>query len=178
MTASLHHTPFRAERYDIGESRVKGGAAASVTLTPLQEGEAQYLGDVFAAIDPWKSYPFTGAALAAYFAQLEPDAPRFALRLGDQLAGIVGLRLNWLRGPYLQFLGIMPAFQKAGLGKLSLDWIDHEARNGSAHNVFVCATDTNNKAIKFYEGHGFRRVGDLDGLVQPGKTEVLLRKKL
>ena len=53
MTASLHHTPFRAERYDIGT--VKG---INVALTPLQEGEAVHLGQVFAAIDPWKSYPF------------------------------------------------------------------------------------------------------------------------
>jgi diamine N-acetyltransferase len=173
MTASLHHSPFRSEAYDIGSIKSR-----NVALTPLQEGEAEVLGEVFAAIDPWKSYPFTAAALAGYFAQHEPDAPRFALRLGDQLAGVVGLRLNWLRGPYLQFLGIAPAFQTAGLGKLVLDWIDHEARSGSAHNVFVCATDTNAKAIAFYKRHGFRLVGDLADLVQAGKTEVLLRKML
>jgi diamine N-acetyltransferase len=178
MTASPHHKAFRAERYDIGESRTKGSSGAAVTLTPLQEGEADYLGRVFAAIDPWKSYPFTAAALATYFAQLEPDAPRFALRAGDKLAGLVGLRLNWLRGPYLQFLGVVPDFQMAGLGTLALTWIDHEARIASAHNVFVCATDSNAKAIKFYKRHGFHHVGDLADLVQPGKTEVLMRRVL
>jgi diamine N-acetyltransferase len=178
MTASLQVKPFRAERYEIGESPVKGKAPVAITLTPLREGEADYLGEVFAAIDPWKGYPFTSAALAMYFAQIETDAPRFALRLGDDLAGLVGLRLNWLRGPYLQFLGIVPAFQKASLGRLALDWIDHEARSASAHNVFVCATDSNALAIKFYEGHGFQRVGDLPDLVQSHKTEVLFRKKL
>ncbi len=178
MTASLHHKPFGAERYDIGEARVKGGGTATVTLTPLQEGEAEVLGGVFASIDPWKSYPFTATALAAYFAQREADAPRFALRLGDDLAGLVGLRLNWLRGPYLQFLGIVPGFQMAGLGALALTWIDHEARSASIHNVFVCATDSNLNAIKFYKRHGYHHVGELAGLVQAGKTEVLLRKML
>ena len=84
--------------------------------------------------------------------------------MGDHLAGLVGLRLNWLRGPYLQFLGIVPEFQSAGLGKLVLNWMEHETRIGSAHNVFVCTTDSNEKAIAFYKRHGFRKVGELAGL--------------
>jgi diamine N-acetyltransferase len=100
------------------------------------------------------------------------------LRSGEDLVGAAGLRLNWLRGPYLQFLGLVPGFQGKGAGPLFLKWIDHEAHAAGQHNVFVCATDTNTRAITFYERHGYRQVGTLDGLVQPGTSEVLLRKML
>ena len=170
--------PFQTKIYDIGICRLKDGTTAAATMTPLQAGDADRLGAAFADIDPWKRYPFQASSLSAYFSKVESDAPRFALRAGESLAGVVGLRLNWLRGPYLQFLGVLPAFQSAGLGALTLTWLAAEAKSSGARNVFVCASDFNAGAIAFYERNGFARVGDLDDLVQPGMTEVLLRRKV
>ena len=43
------------------------------------------------------------------------------------MLGAVGLRLNWLRGPHVQFLGVLPGFQGDGLGATMLGYAGFEA---------------------------------------------------
>ena len=134
--------------------------------------------EAFAAIDPWASYPYPASALAAYFSQGDNSAPLLAVRIDDHTVGVIGLRLNWLRGPYLQFLGFLPPYQSLGLGALVMGWLDAEMRRSGQHNLFVCTSDFNAAALRFYERHGFARVGTLKGLVREDRDEVLLHKKL
>jgi ribosomal protein S18 acetylase RimI-like enzyme len=116
--------------------------------------------------------------LVTYLAAQEPGAPRLLLRIDGEIAGAVGLRLNWLRGPYLQFLGVLPVFQRRGLGNAVLDWFERETRKGNDRNLWVAASDFNAGAIRFYEAHGFKQVARLDGLVRDERAEILLRKRL
>lgn len=148
------------------------------TLAPFPAEKAALLGDAFAAIDPWASYPYPASALARYFADAEPGAPRYLVMVGEDIAGVVGLRLNWLRGPYLQFLGILPPYQGQALGARVLAWLEAAALSATDSNLWVCASDFNRDGIKFYERHGFARIAEIDGLVKDGKTEVLFRKQL
>jgi GNAT superfamily N-acetyltransferase len=166
---------FLAESYELPACGPPGGR---LTLGRLGPQEAETLGSAFAAIDPWASYPYPASALTAYFAKDEPGAPRFSLCAGCELAGAVGLRLDWLRGPYVQFLGLVPTYQGRGLGKAVLDWIEHEARALAQCNLWVLASDFNSGALRFYERQGFARVAALEALVTEGRTEILLRKRL
>lgn len=179
----MHHTgsqttPFHVDQTVLGSIEASDGQPCAVTLEHLQVNETTALGEAFAAIDPWASYPFPAAALTTYFSKGDHSAPLLAMRLGDQTAGVLGLRLNWLRGPYVQFLGFLPAFQSRGLGSLALNWIDQQTKLGGHHNVFVAASDFNTAAIRFYGRHGYERVGLLKGLVREDRDEVLLHKRL
>jgi diamine N-acetyltransferase len=167
--------PFGLSRYELP---FEPASPWSLVIEPLGERDAEWLGANFAAIDPWASYPYPAAGLAAYLAGKESDAPRFAVWLGGGLAGAVGLRLNWLRGPYVQFLAVLPKFQNRGLGANLLAWIESEARRKEERNLWVAASDFNAGAIRFYERHGFVRVASLPDLVRDGRTELLLRKRL
>jgi ribosomal protein S18 acetylase RimI-like enzyme len=129
-------------------------------------------------MEPWSRYPFTAAALKAYFAGDETGAPRYAIRLENRLAGALGLRLNWLRGPYIQFLGLVPGAQGEGAGSHLIDKLVEEARAAGERNLWVAASAFNTGALKFYERHGFVRAAELDGVVQEGIYEILLRKRL
>jgi len=164
--------PFGAERHHLGDA----GVGSSLTLASFPPAQARRMGEALAAIDPWKSYPYPAEGLARYFESVEPGAPRLAIHLGDELVGVVGLRTEWLRGPYLQFLGVLPGRQGLGIGGRILAWMEREA--ALARNLWVCASDFNLQAIRFYERHGFQRVAVLDGLVQDDRTEVLLRKRI
>lgn len=149
-----------------------------IHLTALDSAAADGLAAAFAAISPWADYPYPAAGLARYFSGIEPGAPRFAITIGGEAGGVVGLRLNWLRGPYLQFLGVLPALQGAGIGARVLDWMEREARTQGDRNLWVAASDFNHAALRFYARHGFRETARLDGLVMDGRTEVLMRKLL
>jgi GNAT superfamily N-acetyltransferase len=149
-----------------------------VTAAPLDAAIGPQLADVFASMEPWAAYPYPAAALAVYFARATAEAPRLAIDHDGRLAGVVGLRLDWLRGPYIQFLGLLPEAQGKGLGAVVLAWVETEARRSGARNLWVAASDFNTGALRFYERAGFHRVADLDGLVRDDRIEVLLRKRL
>ena len=149
-----------------------------IVLEPMTQDAAKILGKAFTEIDPWARYPYPASALEGYFGGNETGAPRYCVRVGGALAGAVGVREVWLRGPYMQFLGILPSFQRLGIGKLVLDWFEAAARQRDDRNIWVTASDFNADAIRFYERFGFGRVASLEDLVRDGKTELLLRKSL
>jgi ribosomal protein S18 acetylase RimI-like enzyme len=152
--------------------------ARDVRFEAMSRAAAERLGTALAEIDPWARYAYAPSALTAYLAGQEADAPRFAIHVNGTLAGAIGVRRNWLRGPYLQFLGILPCFQHQGVGSVALAWFEGEARAVRAQNLWVAASDFNTRALAFYEHRGFHRVATLEDLVVEGGSEILLRKRL
>lgn len=146
-----------------------------VLLTDLREGEARQLGAALAAIDPWRRMAYPADALTAYLERQDAAAPRYAVRCDDDLAGCLAVRDPWLKGPYLEILGLLPGFQGHGIGARILGWFEHEAGRG-ARNLWVVASSFNERAIAFYASHGFAPVATLPGLVCDNFDEVLLRK--
>jgi GNAT superfamily N-acetyltransferase len=163
------------DHHDLGTF---GPRLRALRIAPLPAHEALRLGPIFAAMEPWSLYPYPAAALASYLAACETGAPRYGVYLDGEIAGVLGLRLDWLRGPYVQFLGVLPSFQGQGLGAILLGFVERRAAAAGERNIFVCASDFNCGAIRFYERCGFTAVATLDGLVRPGRAEVLLRKRL
>ena len=156
----------------------KAAQVPNVRFIEMTSTGAEKLGAEFAAIDPWARYAYSAAALTTYLGTDESDAPRFEIVVDDELAGAIGVRRSWLRGPYLQFLGILPVFQRRGIGRVALDWFEGEARAAQAQNLWVAASDFNTRALAFYERSGFRRVATLDDFVVDKSAEILLRKRL
>ncbi len=159
-------------------TRRRGGSTVAVSFRPMTRETADSLGSAFAAIDPWARYNYSAEALSKYFRDKEEDAPRYEVVADDVIAGAICIRKNWLRGPYLQFLGILPSFQSQGVGGAALAWFEADARKDKAQNIWVVASDFNAGALAFYERFGFVRVATLDGLVSDKADEILLRKRL
>ena len=65
-------TSFAAAGYTL---RPAATDQTAITLDAIASGEAEALGEAFAAIQPWVSYPYPAAGLAKYFADVEPGAP-------------------------------------------------------------------------------------------------------
>ncbi|HET6388187.1 GNAT family N-acetyltransferase [Hyphomicrobium sp.] len=153
-------------------------SATTVTFEPMTAEAAQILAEALAQIDPWAHYAYTEARLAAALCEDEPGAQHFQIRVEGALAGAMIIRRRWLRGPYLQFLGLLPAFQRHGVGSAALSWFEGQARDDGARNLWVAATHFNVAAQTFYERHGFVCVATLDDLIADGTAEILFRKRL
>jgi GNAT superfamily N-acetyltransferase len=147
-------------------------------LEPMSAAAADFLGPSLARIDPWARYAYAPSQLATFLAAEETGAPHFAIKVDGAVAGAVCVRTNWLRGPYLQLLALLPANQGHGIGGSILAWFEAEARAENAQNLWVCASEFNARAISFYERHGFSRTAALPDLVVDGTSEILLRKRL
>lgn len=173
MTAA--ELPWDARRHELG---VASRDVSQLILAPLPVVAAEELAAQFAALDPWAAYGYPASSLAAYLAHVEAGAPRFAIYSRSAIVGVAGLRLAWLKGPYLQFLGVLPGHQGKGIGQSVLAWLDEEARAGLGPNIWVCVSEINTGALALYERHGFARVTALEDLVRDGRTEILLRKRM
>ena len=171
----MSQPPPPVERYD---TELFGGGRGEVSLRALPPGEPQRLGPVFAGIDPWARLGYKAEAISGYLGTLEKSAPRYAIMVGGEVAAVAGVRLNWLRGPYVQFLGVIPSYQKRKLGSAFLAWLAHEAKRHGEHNVWVLASNFNAGALRFYAANGFEKTGEIADLVATGTSEVLMRRRL
>lgn len=148
------------------------------TLTrAVSEVEADQLGGQLAALDPWRTLGFSPAVLSGYLQRDDPALHRYIVSVDEALAGVICIRHPWLRGPYIELLGLADGFRGQGLGRALLAWVESEAHT-VANNVWVAASSFNERALAVYRQAGFEPVGVIEGLVREGRDEVLLRKRL
>jgi ribosomal protein S18 acetylase RimI-like enzyme len=143
----------------------------------VSENEAAVLGDMLGGIDPWLALGISPRALAGYLLREDPALQRYVVRVGDfdEIVGVICIRSPWLRGPYIELLGLSDAHQGQGLGGRILRWVESEARRES-RNLWVVTSSFNHKAQAFYRRHGFYEIGPLKGLVSRNADEILFRK--
>jgi len=150
----------------------------TLIVAPLSPAEGERLGAVFAGIDPWAAYGYAASTLSAFLSGPEPGARRLVLAIDGAVAGAAVVRPGWLRGPYLQFLAVVPDAQGRGIGGAFLAWLEREARAAKERNLWVAASEINVGAIRLYERHGFKQMATLDDLAWDGRAEILMRKRL
>lgn len=149
-----------------------------IVVDRLQTWESESLAGVFCTLEPWCNYGAKPDQLSHFFAREEPGTSKYCIRFANQLAGIGVVHANWMRGPYVQFLGLLPDFQSRGIGGRFLDWIEKIARGRCQRHVWIMASDFNLRARSFYRAHGYVEVAILTDVVCDGMNEVLMRKRL
>lgn len=158
--------------------RVPASLGGELALEGLRTGEAEALSVQFAEMDPWLRYSAKPSDLAGVFAEVDASVPRLALRYRGELAGLSILQTRWLRGPYVQFLGLLPRFQKRGLGVAFLGWVEREAMACGQRHVWIMVSEFNDGARKFYARLGYEEIAAVPDVVQDGISEILLRKRV
>jgi diamine N-acetyltransferase len=148
-----------------------------LTLEPMTQGHAAFLGPALAAIEPWSILNYPAAALTAFLTADDPALSRRVIRAGGETAGLIAIRHPWLQGPYLQLLALLPAFQGRGLGGVMLRWFEGQATPQNRW-LWLCYSSFNRRAGGFYARHGFDEVAGLTDLLVDGQTEVLMRKRI
>lgn len=77
--------------------------------------------------------------------------------------------------PYISILAVAPAWQGRGIGEELL--LFAEARLFECgQNVFLCVSSFNEGAQRFYERHGYEKVGEFPDYFVRGASEWLMRK--
>ncbi len=140
--------------------------------------EAEYLGEEFTKIEPWKTLRSTANGLKDGFLYQDTSTNTYAVIVNDEAIGVISVRYPWLLGPYLGFLGLIPSAQGKGLGKVLMAWLEENAKTHASGNIFICVSEFNHDAQEFYKSCGFSKVADLDGLIVDEHAELLLRKRL
>jgi GNAT superfamily N-acetyltransferase len=145
--------------------------------TSLTNEQALAVAEMLSVSEPWLSLKFSVTSLASYLIRDDTSLRRYAISVDDNLAGIICVRYPWLRGPYIELLGLFPNCRGKGIGKQVMAWAETEARR-EAKNLWVLTSSFNHQALNFYQGLGFYPIGPIQGLVTPEHDEILLRKCL
>ena len=80
-------------------------------------------------------------------------------------------------GGYLRLIALVPGATGGGLGAKLLAEFEARVAKDSRH-AFLLVSDFNADAQRFYEKHGYTKVGSLPKLVRPDVDELIYWKKL
>ncbi len=80
-------------------------------------------------------------------------------------------------GGYLKLIALVPGAAGVGAGASLLSAFEAEVAKASRH-AFLLVSDFNDGAQRFYERHGYTRVGAIPGLVLPDVAELVYWKRL
>jgi GNAT superfamily N-acetyltransferase len=122
------------------------------------------------------------------------DAARIAADLEAALSGGDGLLVEETRGRvrglawflaggtfgmggYLKLMAVVPGETGGGAGAALLASFEREVARTSRH-AFLLVSDFNEGARRFYERHGYARVGSIPGLVLADVAELVYWKRL
>jgi len=145
--------------------------------SPLTNEQALAIAQMLSISDPWKKLNFSTSALSNYLMREDTSLRRYSVFENGNLVGVICVRHPWLRGPYIELLGLFPNSRGKGIGKQLIAWVETEARR-EAKNLWVVASSFNHQALNFYQSLGFYPIGPIQGLVTPEYDEILLRKCL
>ena len=145
--------------------------------TPFTDEQALAVAEMLSTSEPWMSLKFSVTSLASYLMRDDAALRRYVVSVEGNVAGVICVRYPWLRGPYIELLGVSPDYRGKGIGKQVLAWAETEARRESK-NLWVLTSSFNHQALSFYQSLGFYPIGPIQGLVSPEYDEILLRKNL
>jgi ribosomal protein S18 acetylase RimI-like enzyme len=151
-------------------------AAADVAIRPFEEGDRE------AAIalldsDPWRRLGYAAADWARLLTPPLEGREASVLATPAGVCGLAVVRPRFLAGDYLEVFAVAANVRGYGLGRTLLNHVEAVAFT-RGHNLFVCVSDFNDGARRFYARHGFVRVGALPDLLVRGSAELLLRKSV
>lgn len=158
--------PFSDPHYDLGPSVL-------VDSPPY----ADAIGAILASIDPWHRNGRTADTMAARFRDPDPGVARFAVMHDGEVVGGAIIRFPVIRGAYLETLGLAASARGLGIGRAIIEWMAREVED-RAPNLWLCVSEWNTAARRFYEAQGFTEVGPLPGLVAEDQAEIFMRKRV
>jgi diamine N-acetyltransferase len=158
--------PFAAVEHDLGVAQLCPAAPFAADI-----------GAMLAGMDPWKRGGRTAALMADRFSRNDPSAYRFAICVDLEPVGAVMIRYPFMRGPYLETLGLAETARGRGIGDAVIDWMAREVQ-GQAANMWLCVSDWNGPARRFYARMGFEEIGPIPDLAVAGVDEIFMRKRI
>lgn len=149
-------------------------AAADLVIRPFAAGDR----DAAVALldsDPWRRLGYTRAHWLPLLTAPLQGREGFVAETAAGVSGLALLRPRFLVGDYLELFAVAAAARGRGLGAALLDHLEAVVF-ARARNLFVCVSDFNDGARRFYARHGYAHVGTLPDLLVRGSAELLLRK--
>ena len=154
---------------------MRRGADAPIAIRRLEQRDVRPLVALLASSEPWLTLGYVVADWRRLLGGPLAGRDAWVIDDGGRARGVAIVRRGFLAGDYLELLAVDASTRSRGLGARLLAHCESDVFM-RARNFFVCVSDFNANARRFYRRHGYAQVGRLDGLLVAGSAEILLRK--
>lgn len=135
--------------------------------------EAEACARMMAESEPWATLG------RGYEEQLgivaDPSREVYVAVAGGEVAGLVVLEMSGAFRGYVKSICVAPRLRGLGVGSRLMAHAE-ERILGETSNVFLCVSDFNEGARRFYRRRGYEEVGELRDYLVAGRSEILMRK--
>ena len=135
--------------------------------------EAEACAALMAASQPWT--PLGRGYEEQLSIVTDPSREVYVTVAGDEVIGLVVIEMNGSLKGYLKSICVAPGRRGTGIGSRLMAFAE-ERILGETPNVFLCVSDFNEGARRFYRHRGYEEVGKLRDYVVGGRSEMLMRK--
>ena len=149
------------------------------SIRPMTPDDLSSCADLMASTPLWRRYGVTAASARARLADALDGPGQLFVAADDQaVLGFVWClrRGAFARSGYIPLIGVQPGETGRGVGAALLAkaeaWLGEESPD-----VFLTVSDFNTAAQRFYQRHGYARVGALPDYVIDGVTEFIYWKR-
>ena len=149
-------------------------AAADVVIRPFTAEDRPAVVALLDS-DPWRRLGYGAADWNRLLTTPLEGRDGLVLVADDDVSALAVVRRNFLAGDYLELFAVAAGVRGRGLGAVLLRHLESVVF-ARARNFFVCVSDFNEGARRFYARHGYAHVGTLPDLLVRGSAELLLRK--
>src|SRR5712675_773512 len=137
--------------------------------------DAEWSARVMARSEPWVTLD-TGYERSLKLLSNASHERYLAARAGVP-AGFLMISMQGAFVGYVQLLGVAEQCRGQGVGKALIEFAEQRIFRETP-NVFICVSDFNQDAQRFYAKMGYKRVGELQNFIVAGRAEILLRKTI
>jgi ribosomal-protein-alanine N-acetyltransferase len=149
-------------------------AGADVAIRPFEAADREGAVALLDS-DPWRRLGYTAADWTRLLTAPLDGREGYVAVTDAGVSGLALVRPRFLVGDYLELFAVAAAVRGRGLGAVLLAHLE-SVTFARGRNLFVCVSDFNDGARRFYARHGYAHVGTLPDLLVRGSAELLLRK--
>ncbi|MFM7704931.1 MAG: GNAT family N-acetyltransferase, partial [Rubrivivax sp.] len=153
--------------------------AADAATPALHLGTLEAPEDIEACValmrgsDPWRRLGVSEEVCRRSI--VHPERQAHAAWRGGMLVGFIVLAFQGPFSGYVQLLGVAESARGQGVGRALMELAERIAF-ARGPNLFLCVSDFNTPARRFYGRLGFVEIGRLADFIVAGEDEWLLRK--
>jgi ribosomal protein S18 acetylase RimI-like enzyme len=135
--------------------------------------EAETCAGMMAASDPWTTLGRGYYELLKIIS--DPSREVYVATVDNEIAGLIIIEMSGAFTGYVKSICVSPGLRGRGVGAALMSYVEDRIFR-EAPNVFLCVSDFNVGAQRFYRRLGYETVGELRDYVVAGYSEILMRK--
>ncbi len=147
-----------------------------IKIRPLKENDIDTCAEINITTFPWTVFKLTKEGAKKFLNDRLGKNLVFVAEQEKKVVGFIAIKRNIMFANYIRRIVLQEERRSKGIGSKLLKYVEEKTIAEKLPNVFLLCSTTNEKAIKFYEKNGYKKIGTVENFVDEGLHEYLFWK--